>query len=366
MQSDGSLEDCEKRVESISEKSSSSGQRRKSQTRRQASDGVQSMSDDQQHQTPSVPFLPIEHGGLLDESDPSFATLPKSPIRDDHCRSLVSIVPGLSNNAADAWCQGGEQQQQQLNLNHTMEPKQKTAPSQKEIAEDIIKQLSDLFDSTASVATDASVKGQAVPECDRAQLSPGNMSKQPSLGAAPRPVPQNPRRNQLPRKPSLKFGSSLGSSATNSTTSSDEANLDRLSLANGKRTVSFGKLEAREYNIALSDNPSVSCGPAIQLGWDFTECPAQHVEDYEESREPRRTLPQLVLSNKVRRYLLLKKAGYSKNEIREAVTEIERVKRGRVMTDMFMLLMKLDELWDDVTTSVKGIFARHVAKVPMN
>jgi hypothetical protein len=152
----------------------------------------------------------------------------------------------------------------------------------------------------------------------------------------------------LPRKGSLKRISSM-CSQTNSESSS--------SL---KRTVSFSSLEVREYNIALSDHPSCSYGPPIQLGWDYRQKKAVQVEDYEEVKlqQPRRSRHDMVLSYNVRRYLLLKRAGYSSQDLEKAMSEVDRVKRERVMTGMFLPASKLDEtmeyVFDRVKTTVFG------------
>ena len=151
----------------------------------------------------------------------------------------------------------------------------------------------------------------------------------------------------LPRKPSLKRVSSLSSTHS----SSSSSNLM-------KRNVSFSRLEIREYDIAISDHPSCSYGPPIQLGWQYRDRKAVGLEEYEKKREPRRNMNQLVLSYNVRRYLLLKRAGYSKGEIQQAMDEVERVKRERLITDMLLPTSKIDEVVEEIFDSVKGIFLR--------
>jgi hypothetical protein len=152
----------------------------------------------------------------------------------------------------------------------------------------------------------------------------------------------------LPRKGSLKRISSLYS----------QTNSDTGSSSSLKRTVSFSSLNVREYNIALSDHPSCSYGPPIQLGWDYRQKKAVQVEDYEEVKlkQPRRSRHDMVLSYNVRRYLLLKRAGYSDQDLEEAMSEVERVKRERVVTGMFLPASKLDETMEYVFDRVKTTF----------
>jgi hypothetical protein len=151
-------------------------------------------------------------------------------------------------------------------------------------------------------------------------------------------------RGNLPRKGSLKSFSSLYSQANSDSTTSL------------KRNVSFSSLEVREYNIALSDHPSCSYGPPIQLGWDYRQKEAVQVEDYEETRsqQPRRGRHELVLSYNVRRHLLLKRAGYSDQDLEEAISEVDRVKRGRTVTQAFLVASKLDETMEQVLDHVKA------------
>jgi hypothetical protein len=152
----------------------------------------------------------------------------------------------------------------------------------------------------------------------------------------------------LPRKGSLKRISSLYSNANSDSSSSL------------KRNVSFSSLEVREYNIALSDHPSCSYGPPIQLGWDYRQKKAVQVEEYEETRsqQPRRGRHELVLSYNVRRHLLLKRAGYSDQDLEEAISEVDRIKRERTVTQAFLPVSQLDEtiehVLDHVKTSIFG------------
>ena len=148
-------------------------------------------------------------------------------------------------------------------------------------------------------------------------------------------------------KPSLKSSNTLSS-----TTSSQDSG----SFSSLKRTVSFGKLQSREYSIALSDHPSCSYGPPVALGWEYTEQKAVPLEEYENTRSPRRTMEQMVLSYNVRRYLLLKRAGYSTAELQEMETSVERVKRGRLITDLFLPTQAIDETLEEAVGHLKRLF----------
>jgi hypothetical protein len=149
----------------------------------------------------------------------------------------------------------------------------------------------------------------------------------------------------LTRKPSLK---NISSKSRFPRERSDDDSL--------KRSVSFSNLQIREYNVALSDHPSCSFGPPVQLSWDYREKLVVPVESYEEAREPRRDFQDLVLSYYDRRFMLIKQAGYSKREVKQAVQEAERVKRERMVTDMFGT--PFDETMEHVIDQIKTFFKR--------
>jgi hypothetical protein len=124
-----------------------------------------------------------------------------------------------------------------------------------------------------------------------------------------------------------------------------------------KPTVSFSNLEIREYDVALSDHPSCSFGPPVQLSWEYKQKEVVPVESYEQSRSPRRKRHNLVLSYYDRLFLLIKQAGYTKNEIKQTMLEVERVKRERIVTDLFLPASGLDETMETVLYTVKKLFA---------
>lgn len=123
-----------------------------------------------------------------------------------------------------------------------------------------------------------------------------------------------------------------------------------------KRNVSFGSLKIRDYNVALSDNPSCSFGPPVQLSWDYREREIVPLDSYEESRQPRRNPNDLVLSYYDRRLMLLKQAKCSKREVKAAMEEVDRVKRERLITDIFLPASPLDEGLENVIGTVKKYF----------
>jgi hypothetical protein len=155
--------------------------------------------------------------------------------------------------------------------------------------------------------------------------------------------PHNP--HAIPRKASLKRISSV----ENRSGSGSPPTL--------KRNVSFHQLEIREYSVAISDHPSCSFGPPVQLGWEYRDRAKISVDLYEAHRPPRRSAHDMILSYNVRRFLLLHRAGYSTGEIRAAMQEVDRVKRNRLLTDLLLPASAIDETLEEVRLRLKQVFS---------
>ena len=192
----------------------------------------------------------------------------------------------------------------------------------------------ELDDDASSISTKESYQPFAkLRVSDRANSLPLECMKSPS--------------NTITKKASLKKISSIGQGLARKNT---EGSL--------QRTVSFTSLSIREYPPSISDNPSCSFGPPVQLDWDYEAEETQLIDHYEESRQPRRANHELLLSYYDRRFLLLKQAGYSRSEVKAAMKEAERVKRQRMVTDIFLPAQAFDETMENFVDSVKKFFGK--------
>jgi hypothetical protein len=190
----------------------------------------------------------------------------------------------------------------------------------------------ELEDDASSISTKESYQPFAkLTVSDRANSLPLECMKSPNA--------------TLTKKPSLKKISSIGQGLHRKNTD-----------GSFQPTVSFSSLSIREYPPSISDNPSCSYGPPVQLDWDYEVEETQLIDQYEESRQPRRANHELLLSYYDRRFLLLKQAGYSKKEVKAAMKEAERVKRERMVTDLFLPAQALDETMENIVDSVKTFF----------
>mmetsp|Transcript_11319 Transcript_11319/g.17510 ORF Transcript_11319/g.17510 Transcript_11319/m.17510 type:complete len:302 (+) Transcript_11319:195-1100(+) len=105
-----------------------------------------------------------------------------------------------------------------------------------------------------------------------------------------------------------------------------------------ERNVSFTKIEWREYERALSDNPSVSVGPALGIGWVYNDAGSVEIEDYEKKKCYRRDATQLRIPSRVRESILREEWGVSRQDLQKATKEINITKNQRRKTQATMEL----------------------------
>eukprot|EP00521_Asterionellopsis_glacialis_P013053 CAMPEP_0195295386 /NCGR_PEP_ID=MMETSP0707-20130614/17289_1 /TAXON_ID=33640 /ORGANISM="Asterionellopsis glacialis, Strain CCMP134" /LENGTH=228 /DNA_ID=CAMNT_0040356609 /DNA_START=197 /DNA_END=884 /DNA_ORIENTATION=- len=84
------------------------------------------------------------------------------------------------------------------------------------------------------------------------------------------------------------------------------------------RKVSFSEVMIREYEVIVSDNPSVSSGPGIGLGWCYDQKLRKfELEDYEEAHPPRRKTCEIQIPKDLREQMLLEIWDVLPEEIEE-------------------------------------------------
>ena len=93
-------------------------------------------------------------------------------------------------------------------------------------------------------------------------------------------------------------------------------------------TVTFSSITLRTYDIVLGDHPNCKFGAPISLGWDYHQCDIISVNSYEDARGERRPMKKLYLNSGTRRKLL-KRSGFSVEEISEAINIIQEVQLQR-------------------------------------
>lgn len=94
------------------------------------------------------------------------------------------------------------------------------------------------------------------------------------------------------------------------------------------KRVSLGNIDIRHYQRILSDNPSVSSGPAIGIGWHYEQQASLLLEEYEKLKPEPRKGQQLQIPRMVREEMLVE-SGITSRRMAEATREANADKHRR-------------------------------------
>jgi hypothetical protein len=110
--------------------------------------------------------------------------------------------------------------------------------------------------------------------------------------------------------------------------SSFQHDTDASSSCRLRKSVSFHQVEIREYNRIVGDNPAVTAGPAVSMAWKHHSKASFSLDQFEESRPPRRSAGEFQMPANIRTSLLTKN-GASQRDLQRSQSEILRIKRHR-------------------------------------
>lgn len=127
-----------------------------------------------------------------------------------------------------------------------------------------------------------------------------------------------------------------------------------------RRKVSFSTVQIREYQLVLSDNPGASTGVPIGIGWDHNGDGIVLAVDRFEER-PRRSRHQFHM-DQMDRAIMLKRAGYSNNEIKTARKEVDRARCSRRRTLETLHFERVLEPLEKAQRALLNITTRKSAK----
>ena len=88
-----------------------------------------------------------------------------------------------------------------------------------------------------------------------------------------------------------------------------------------KKSVAFGDVRTRCYNVVMGDHPCCTTGCPLSLGWEHSPASTVSVDDYEATRSPRRTRDDLRTTWDERRSLL---CDVSDGEVRSQARKLHR------------------------------------------
>ena len=103
-----------------------------------------------------------------------------------------------------------------------------------------------------------------------------------------------------------------------------------LDVDNGK-SIRFGGVEVREYNIVPSTNPGGTSGAAIELGWMYVVNQKMTIDNFEELRSKERSnnfIEEKRLT-KLERETLLKRGGATDQQIQQAAKRSAIIRNQR-------------------------------------
>lgn len=134
----------------------------------------------------------------------------------------------------------------------------------------------------------------------------------------------------------------------------EEARESRLSR--NARGVSFDKVVVREYTVSVGDNPAVSRGCPLSIGWEPVAHTEYNFDDYEDHKPAKRPNNDMFMHFSVR-HKILKNGGYTPKEITKLAIDVydARSKRHKTVTK----LNKNNDKWDEK----KEIFRHRVIDV---
>lgn len=125
-----------------------------------------------------------------------------------------------------------------------------------------------------------------------------------------------------------------------------------------KRSVSFHKLEVREYDLTMCDNPSVSIGPPVGLDWHYKVLGTADIEEFEKNRCHRRTQRELLMNYYYRVDLLKNSLNFNEAEIAKVVKEINRTKIKRSITNALLPASKVEEVVESAIRKTRRVIKR--------
>eukprot|EP00571_Detonula_confervacea_P000419 CAMPEP_0172314196 /NCGR_PEP_ID=MMETSP1058-20130122/21921_1 /TAXON_ID=83371 /ORGANISM="Detonula confervacea, Strain CCMP 353" /LENGTH=529 /DNA_ID=CAMNT_0013027999 /DNA_START=360 /DNA_END=1949 /DNA_ORIENTATION=+ len=124
------------------------------------------------------------------------------------------------------------------------------------------------------------------------------------------------------------------------------------------RRCSFSSVDIREHERVAGDNPCVSSGVPLSLGWGHYQHQSIRLVDYELNKGPSRDKIEMMVPPNVRKEMLHAGFGVSISDMNAAIREVNITKRQRRHT----VATEHMEGWSEVLQSAKRKFGRFVKR----
>mmetsp|Transcript_51965 Transcript_51965/g.62592 ORF Transcript_51965/g.62592 Transcript_51965/m.62592 type:complete len:178 (+) Transcript_51965:101-634(+) len=128
-----------------------------------------------------------------------------------------------------------------------------------------------------------------------------------------------------------------------------------------KKRVTFNNIIIREYRRALGDNPSVTFGPPMSIGWEYGSERSISFEDHNEMRRKYNFGSGVKILSRAEREDLLLLEGYQIKDLRNAVRDVMRTQRARRTTvNNYEIFTALEKIAERTKRRLKHVIIRRV------
>ena len=128
-----------------------------------------------------------------------------------------------------------------------------------------------------------------------------------------------------------------------------------------KSKVQFSTVEVRQYERILGDNPGVSSGPPISIGWNFYEdrtvCISVDEYEYEHAHGTHHDETDMVLSRDERESIL-RELGFDQKDVARSVRKNYKLKKKRRQTVNNLSAMAVEEVIETARKSFSRMLPR--------
>ena len=133
---------------------------------------------------------------------------------------------------------------------------------------------------------------------------------------------------------------------------------EKEKVGGGLKRCSFSSVDIREHERVAGDNPCVTSGVPLSIGWGYYQHDSISLDDYEFNRGPPRDKIEMMVPAGIRRQMLRDEFDVTIAEINAAMREVNVTKRQRRHT----VATEHMEGWSEVTQSAKRKFSRFMKK----
>ncbi len=128
-----------------------------------------------------------------------------------------------------------------------------------------------------------------------------------------------------------------------------------LIKASKERSIRFSRVDVRYYEQILSDNPAVTTGPPIGIGWRYRTIKNNlSVDAWEHRQKPHRRYLTALATSRHERTSMLYDLKYTQKDIAIAIRDVLRIKNMRKQTVNNLRFESMEEMIERTTRRIKN------------